>query len=71
MRSAAFLLVSLRRSLRRTRRPAAFLRAQRTFRREGAARPARGARHALPRLAKPRERVIHAIPRGFLPLVRH
>jgi len=25
----------------------------------------------MPRVAKPRERVVHLIPRGFLPLVRH
>jgi len=31
----------------------------------------RGGRRAMPRVAKPRERVIHLIPRGFLPLVRH
>jgi hypothetical protein len=31
----------------------------------------RAARRALPRVAKPRERIVHVIPRGFLPLVRH
>jgi len=35
------------------------------------ARTWRGSRCAMPRVAKPRERVVHLIPRGFLPLVRH
>jgi hypothetical protein len=75
MRSAAVLLCSSRRSQRRPVRCASRARRrvpQRTLSRlAGSARTSRGTRRATTRTAKPRERVVHVIPRGFLPLVRH
>lgn len=74
MRSAAVLLCSLRRAQRRPargpvrERPVAL---RRVAPRDGDHRAQGGARRALPRSAKPRERIVHVIPRGFLPLVRH
>jgi hypothetical protein len=72
MRSAAVLFCSSRRGARRvlratSARPRA---AHRTFDRD-ASGARRAARRAPSRLAKPRERIVHVIPRGFLPLVRH
>ncbi|GIK86568.1 MAG: hypothetical protein BroJett026_20490 [Betaproteobacteria bacterium] len=75
MRSAAVLLCSHRRAQRRSPRCAARARSRglrRTPRHDAPrVRDARGTRRAAPRLAKPRERIVHVIPRGFLPLVRH
>jgi hypothetical protein len=73
MRSAAVLLCSHRRSARRPLRCASRARSRvsrRTLPRD-ASEARRAVRRALPRVAKPRERIVHVIPRGFLPLVRH
>jgi hypothetical protein len=73
MRSAAVLLCTRRRSQRRLARCASRERPRtphRTILRDGDdAR--RASRRASPRVAKPRARIVHVIPRGFLPLIRH
>ena len=74
MRSAALLLCTQRRAQRRPPRGALRERPdalRRTALRDAARRAPGGARRALSRTAKPRERIVHVIPRGFLPLVRH
>jgi hypothetical protein len=77
MRSAAVLLSTRRRAQRRTSRHVQRVRVRaphraRTADASLATRPARVASRRSPsRSAKPRERIIHVVPRGFLPLVRH
>jgi hypothetical protein len=76
MRSAAVLLSNRRRAQRRTLRHVERARVRTPHRVNADAsmpkRPARAAaRRAPSRNVKPRERIIHIVPRGFLPLVRH
>jgi len=77
MRSAAVLFCSRRRLERRSHRHVqrARVRAPHRVRDVAGAHPTRAvrvaSRRAASRSAKPRERVIHVVPRGFLPLVRH
>jgi hypothetical protein len=76
MRSAAVLLSTRRRAQRRTSRQIVRSRVRVAHRSRAAVeRPGRraslNARRTPTRSVKPRERIVHVVPRGFLPLVRH